>query len=88
MLLTTATLLIVASSTEILQRGPEGAIGLAGKQGQRGEQGKQGKRGKRGGLGEMGFQGSLGASGQDYTLECIEYYEDLDFWDYAYPLCP
>ncbi|MCO5316318.1 MAG: hypothetical protein M9938_09190 [Solirubrobacterales bacterium] len=90
MLVTTLSLVVVANSTEILQRGPQGAIGKRGEPGERGQRGPRGFPGKRGGDGPQGPAGPAGASGASASAPCdadpIAKNPSQGGW--PYPICP
>jgi len=92
-IVTTLSLVVVAHSTEILQRGPQGAPGKQGPPGTQGDRGKRGTRGKRGGKGDVGPAGPAGNSGSDYVAEdCDEpplsYPMEDDDYASTLPVCP
>lgn len=72
MLITTGVLIAVASSTDILQQGPQGAQGKQGPPGDRGDRGNRGKPGKRGERGPVGPVGPAGPAGTDRTVACSD----------------
>lgn len=80
---TTLVLIAVASWTEILQQGPQGAQGSKGPPGAKGLVGDRGPKGKYGADGPEGPAGDTGADGQDFTFICSD-----DIRDSSLPYCP